>query len=442
MLNSLCFKDKSMNAVSLHDKIDSAKNLLLKESRINGKTHTVAFFTENFNVSMPELLALAKDNLIELHNYFLQQGYINEYKRRRAELLAKLHKIQIASFGSGSGYRNTPETEKAFSDQYCGLGKGYYDKLVNGMEIRLDVFSFENLSQQQNDMAKKFIRFDIKFSPQKIQEFLDEKIDGFIKYELDLAEKVDSILEDKIVNLSYDKTHRFFSYQKQKESFAIGMVNEFIKGYPKNNLKIDYTQIWKRNEILKVNFIETALAMEKEGLIEIKDIIYPKIGQQTVITSELFWKYPITIRLKTLSPAFDDYYGTIYRKHKHPKEDSVPQKTIEHERQETKNTPKKEIDGVVLGPLEYKHKGIYHNDSILDLTPQAVKLCKLFIERPDEYISDDTIKETITKNDFVSTENMQKIVSKLRKTLNKENRKIKIKRISNSGYKFIAKEIL
>ena len=442
MLNSLCFKDKSMNAVSLHDKIDSAKNLLLKESRINGKTHTVPFFTENFNVSMPELLALAKDNLIELHNYFLQQGYINEYKRRRAELLAKLHKIQIASFGSGSGYRNTPETEKAFSDQYCGLGKGYYDKLVNGMEIRLDVFSFENLSQQQNDMAKKFIRFDIKFSPQKIQEFLDEKIDGFIKDELDLAEKVDSILEDKIVNLSYDKTHRFFSYQKQKESFAIGMVNEFIKGYPKNNLKIDYTQIWKRNEILKVNFIETALAMEKEGLIEIKDIIYPKIGQQTVITSELFWKYPITIRLKTLSPAFDDYYGTIYRKHKHPKEDSVPQKTIEHERQETKNTPKKEIDGVVLGPLEYKHNGIYHNDSILDLTPQAVKLCKLFIERPDEYISDDTIKETITKNDFVSTENMQKIVSKLRKTLNKENRKIKIKRISNSGYKFIAKEIL
>ena len=442
MLNSLCFKDKSMNAVSLHDKIDSAKNLLLKESRINGKTHTVAFFTENFNVSMPELLALAKDNLIELHNYFLQQGYINEYKRRRAELLAKLHKIQIASFGSGSGYRNTPETEKAFSDQYCGLGKGYYDKLVNGMEIRLDVFSFENLSQQQNDMAKKFIRFDIKFSPQKIQEFLDEKIDGFIKDELDLAEKVDSILEDKIVNLSYDKTHRFFSYQKQKESFAIGMVNEFIKGYPKNNLKIDYTQIWKRDEILKVNFIETALAMEKEGLIEIKDIIYPKIGQQTVITSELFWKYPITIRLKTLSPEFDNYYGLIYRKHKPPKEDSASQKTISSEsKQEDLTRPQEDKGQIALGPLSYKNNGIYYNESILDLTPQAVKLCKLFMETPDEYVSDERIKEALIKNDFISTESMQKIVSKLRTTLRKANRKIDIKRISNSGYKFISKEI-
>ena len=278
------------SSLSLHHKIETAKNLLLKESEINNKTHTLT--SDDFNLSVAELIALAKDDLVKLDNYFLQQGYINEYKRKKGELKAKLHKLEIASLGSGgSSYY---KTRNPFIDEYCGLGKGYYEKLINNLKIELDIFSFEDLARQ--DISQKFINFDIKFSPKKIQEFLNEKIDSFIKEELEL---------------STDKTHRLLSYQKQKEDFVIGMVGELVKGYSRNNLKIDYTQIWGKDVILKTSFIETALGMEREGLIEIKDIIYPKIPNQTmVMTSDEFWKYPTIIQLKAL-PNFDTYCGLI-----------------------------------------------------------------------------------------------------------------------------------
>lgn len=428
-----------MNAVSLHDKIDTAKNLLLKENGINGKTHTVASFTESFNVSIPELLALAKDNLIELHNYFLQQGYINEYKRRRAELLAKLHKLQVASLGSGSNYRNTPETEKAFSDQYCGLGKGYYDKLVNGIEIRLDVFSFESLAQQ-NDAAKKFIRFDIKFSPEKIQEFLDEKIDSFMRDELNLSEIKDDYWGNQL-RPTYHKTHRALGYQKQKEDFSIAIQKELGKGYPVNSLKIDYTQIWDKNTILHTSFIETAMGLEREGLIEIKDIFQQESPHSKMIaTSDDFWKYPTIIQMRVL-PEFHRYYKTLYD-YKSQKADAI-KKMVQNKQQQatSQNESNKEMVGLVLGPLSYKNNSIYYNDNILDLTPQAVKLCKLFMKNPDVYVSDNAIQETISTGGFVSHQNMQKVISKLRTALRKAKCNIEIKRLDNSGYKFITQKI-
>src|SRR3989344_6297613 len=88
-------------SLSLHNKIETAKNLLLKESEINNKTHTLTSRADDFNLSVAELIALAKDDLVKLDNYFLQQGYINEYKRKKGELKAKLHKLEIASLGSG-----------------------------------------------------------------------------------------------------------------------------------------------------------------------------------------------------------------------------------------------------------------------------------------------------------------------------------------------------
>lgn len=278
------------DSFSLHYKIEAAKNLLLKESQINNKTHTLTSLGENFNLTVANLIALAKDGLVKLNDYFLRQGYINEYKKQEREFGAKLHRLEIASLGGGgSPYRTNP-----FLDKYCRLGKGLYEKLENALQIELDAWSFEALAKQ--DISRKFMSFNIGFSVKKIEGFLNEKIDNFIKDELDL---------------STDKTHRFLSYQRQKDDFVIAIVGELVKGQPRNNLKIDYTQIWKKDTILQTNFIETALGMEKEGLIEIKDIIYKKDPNSSVVmTSDSFWRHPTMIQLKALQ-KFDEYCGLI-----------------------------------------------------------------------------------------------------------------------------------
>ena len=51
------------SSLSLHHKIETAKNLLLKESEINNKTHTLTSLADDFNLSVAELIALAKDDL-------------------------------------------------------------------------------------------------------------------------------------------------------------------------------------------------------------------------------------------------------------------------------------------------------------------------------------------------------------------------------------------
>ena len=168
-----------------HNKIKTAKNLLLKEGKINNRTHTLASFVDNFNLSIIDLITLTREDLVQLGNYFLEQGYISEYKRRKREREAKIARIRVASMVAVSGHLNTESTHNSFTDEHCGLGKGYYEKLKNKPKIEIRASNFEALAKQ--DIAQKFVSFDIEFSPKKIQEFLNEKIDKFIKDELDLT---------------------------------------------------------------------------------------------------------------------------------------------------------------------------------------------------------------------------------------------------------------
>ncbi len=327
-----------MNAPSLHDKIESAKILLLKEKEINKKTHNISNLFDSFNLSITELLGLAKEGLLKLDNYKLGQGYINEYRRKGREFGAKLEKLKVASLGDGGSSFNT---HNPFADKHCNLGKGYYEKLINALDIELDVLSFQSLAQQE--ITQKFLSFEIKLSLDKVRKFLEEKIDSFMRDELNLAERVDNFLENYISNKSYYKTQRSLSYQRQKEDFSIAIQKELGKGYPPNSLKLDYTQIWDKQTILHTYFLETALGMEREGLIEIKDIIYQKAPYgMMIMTSDEFWKYPTIIQMKIL-PEFHRYYKILYD-YKSQKADSVRKMVVDKQPQTTsKSEPKKEI---------------------------------------------------------------------------------------------------
>ncbi|MEK7663878.1 MAG: hypothetical protein AAB340_00285 [Patescibacteria group bacterium] len=320
---------------NLHLKIKTAKILLLKENEIKNKVHTFASLDNSFNLPIDGLFALANQDLIQLNNCLLSQGYINEYRRKRKEFEVKQYNIMIASVGSGhsSNPKETDAWKNYLTDKYCNLGKGIYDELTKNFQIETDAFTFQSLAK--NDIARAFLSLKVKIYPKRIKDFLDRKIDLFIKDELDLSGKPMEMFSDKFANLY--KTQRFLSYEKQKECFAIAIENlTNEQGYPLNNLKIDYTQIWEKEMILQTNFLETALGMEREELIEIKDIIDPIPKNLIVATSDLFWKYPLTIKMKIL-PDFNKYYELVSKKYN-------PKDTLKEDKPEPEKTSIKKED--------------------------------------------------------------------------------------------------
>ena len=423
----------------LHNKIGTAKKLLLKESEINNKTHTFAFLSKDFDLSKDGLIGLFKDGLVKLNNCFLQREYINEHQKKGAELEAKLYKIRVASMTAVSSHFNAESTHNPFMDKYCGLGKGLYNKLTDKPQIELDILSFQALAKQ--DVSQEFISFNIDFSKKRIEEFLNVKIDSFIKNELVLAEKIVEIS----LNHNYfpRKTQRFLSYEKQKEDFAIAIVRETNNGYPPSNLKIDYTQIWQKNTILQTNFLETALSMEKEGLIEIRDIIEQMPKNPVVLTSDLFWQYPTIIQMKVL-PNFNKYYELVYKKYNPIKEDGRVDEYLKSDNKPIKES-KMDIEKVKTkyGWLSIKKNGLVKFNEIegeLNPTGEEFKVL-LKIATGENYTA--TYDDLLGKDELDSKKRaLSFVIRNIKNTLcilpakNAKNKDC-IKNIKGYGYKLI-----
>jgi hypothetical protein len=117
-------------------------------------------------------------------------------------------------------------------------------------------------------------------------------------------------------------------------------------------------------------------------------------------------------------------------------------KIIEQLREEIKEIMKAKTSApaeeeIKIGPLKYKYPSVFYNDSRLDLTPQLVRLCRLFMDKSritDTYASEEAIMEAIETTRSISHKGMQKLISKLRLILKGEDRRIKIKRFSDQGY--------
>lgn len=328
---------------NLHLQIETAKKLLLKEPFINQKKHTFGSLSENFGITKEGIIALAKNDLVGLDKYFLHREYINEYRKDRKELEAMLHKLEVASLGSGRSFDTWKTFKNTLSDKYCGLGKALYTQLENSIEIEINAFSFHSLIE--NLRARKFISSTLSFSKPKIENFLDEKTGLFIKNELEL---------------SSNKQESFFSYEKQKTDFTKTLQQQITQGYPANNLRVNPKE-WGKDYLVKCNPLETALAMEKEGLIKIKDIIKSQIHIQVLENNAL-----------QLTPS-------IQKSELHPKNQT---------REESQNTPK-------TFQLSIKDRYIWINDYLLS-KPHAVGSNLSFFE----HIRSKPVNTLIKKSDL------------------------------------------
>src|SRR3989344_8454876 len=99
---------------------------------------------------------------------------------------------------------------------------------------------------------------------------------------------------------------------------------------------------------------------------------------------------------------------------------------------------------ISIGPLKYKNHSIFYGEKRLDLPPQLVRLCRLFMEKSqkqDTFVADDKLSEEAEASKRLSNKNMQKAISKLRRILKEENDRLYIKRVNKEGYIFKAGDI-
>lgn len=108
-----------------------------------------------------------------------------------------------------------------------------------------------------------------------------------------------------------------------------------------------------------------------------------------------------------------------------------------------KRNTAKSTEHIVVGPLAYGDGVLYFNGSIIKgLAPQAVEICKLFLNNPNQFISYGTIQDEVSKNTHLSKSNMQKLISKLRTVLKSKTKKNLIELVENQGYSFDGKILL
>jgi DNA-binding winged helix-turn-helix (wHTH) protein len=97
---------------------------------------------------------------------------------------------------------------------------------------------------------------------------------------------------------------------------------------------------------------------------------------------------------------------------------------------------------ISIGPLSYKNGLIYYNESLIErLDPQMRKLCYLFFIRKNEFLSYKTIQDELSDSEYVTKENMQKVVSKVRTILKSKIKKNLINNVNGKGYIFNSKII-
>lgn len=121
-------------------------------------------------------------------------------------------------------------------------------------------------------------------------------------------------------------------------------------------------------------------------------------------------------------------------------------KKIKEELREIKEikTSSPEVKEISIGPLKHDGARVFYDGKPLKLTPQMIRLCGVFMKKSqdkDRMATDEELMNEAEALKHISFKNTQKLISKLRQTLQQENKYLCIKRVSNSGYTFEAGNI-
>ena len=240
----------------------------------------------------------------------------------------------------------------------------------------------------------------------------------------------------------------------QKVSQCLHNINEIINAFVIKPIKLDKEldkfYVIERNKLIK-------LIKEHVGVLDVKEL-------NKYLSDNLVFHNNGTELLKKQTDDSLNYLSIISSKLQHQRDlgSLIPHTGIEegplkdflekylskknlNEGKNTNNltTKIKNSNKITVGPFMYENEIVYYNNSIIEkLSPQAVKLCYLFFINKDKFISYENIQSELSDSDYITKENMQKVISKVRSILKSKTHKNLINNMPGKGYSFSTKEIL
>jgi len=252
----------------------------------------------------PTANALEK-KLVNIKNGQMHNEYITVYRKKRRQYEDRFQfRISIASSVKGD-YRQTKEYLTYFTNKYCDLGKELFDKLngKNSIPLKIDSEMIEKLRNAEVS-PMDYCTFELVINKDKLKKYFNEYLDNFISDKFNTGDR--------------------YSYAKQFDDIVLVIKKLIDSGYSKQSLILNPAHIFTRNkteirptdgkQILAIalyDFFTVILAMEKQGFLNIADIMcekkafaYPSNG------ADFVWEAMTMLRVKiSLTDKFDELFS-------------------------------------------------------------------------------------------------------------------------------------
>lgn len=276
------------------------KLLLLKSKVFENKPIDIQYIGNqtviNGSYLIEPLQNLFNNKIISFKNEEISDNYITAYRKKRKEFEAKEYTLMVAGSGGGSrGYdfRKTDTWRLYFTDKHCGLNKDLFDKLEKNKKVRIKIddkiFEMAKTSREINLFF--YFKFELSIDKEGLKKYLDSYLNDFIGNKFNSGEK--------------------YAYARQAQEISLVIQKLIGAGYPRESLLLDQAQIFPKGKtdvrptdgqqiatIKLYDFIHTLIAMEKEGLLEILDLLYQKEKNSFILYSGWTWEDYIKIRIK------------------------------------------------------------------------------------------------------------------------------------------------
>lgn len=277
----------------------TAKLLLLHQDTIETKQSDFKKLRERHGLSQGMLLKMEEEGLIKIQNCTLSWDILLQYQaiaKKRARLYG------YSSAPSDDPYEEEETWHEPFYRDSWPFGKNRYEELkaIQHTKMNKTPISLGEIKRPErfpiwltvDDFDPWFyLDFDLYLPIKKLKSFLNEYADAFIEG-------------------SMEDTAELFSYRQHKEKAMLFLKNKIDSGINHANIWIipsgegyenhnDLQFVWDKQEIKFVRPMETILAMEREGLIEIKEITDHSLGVPEHIWG-FFLQYKVSVTNKAL----------------------------------------------------------------------------------------------------------------------------------------------
>jgi|GEM_PF-3211202 len=323
------------------------KLLLLKSGVFENKIININYLIDKTNIGIGHLIValdtLLNNKIASLKNLELSGDYLTAYRGERKKFEAREQKRHVAGLLSGGSFdvKQAVGWKTYFTDKHCNLDKAIFDKLEKDgrASFKMEDVIFSNIMKGLADLKLfSYFKFKLDTNKEELKKYLDNYLDDFIKNKFNSGYK--------------------YAYTKQVQEIALAIKKMTDAGYPAESLLLDQAQMFPINKIeispldsrqiasiSLYDFVDTVLAMEKEGFLNISDIQCQKVEDELVVRSGFIWGDTVKIKV-----GLTENFNLLFLKYVNPEgyekmvkldNDLLEAKNRREKDNETKKDPEK-----------------------------------------------------------------------------------------------------